>query len=203
MLVSSDKPSGVRTGQREFNAGVVRQRRGPAPTGEVLDRGGAFAVCLGRSFTVSQHVVWDWLTDPAKLRIWLGEADPGSGSLFHLAGTLQDAPQLGFEVERLQPPDRLTVSLRDPGRPGRDAASWRLDICLTSTPTGSHLMLEQTISDRVPAPSVAAGCEFYLDRLVRVCHGQPFSELDHDDYFLAQGPAYRRMFPLPRSRHHT
>ena len=174
---------------------MVRQRRGPAPTGEVLDRGGAFAVCLGRSFRVGPDVVWRWLTDPSSMRIWLGEADTGR-RLFRLAGGTVDAPQLCYEVERLDPPERVAISLRDRG--SETGAVWRIEIAVTGTADGSHLMLEQSISDRVAAPSVAAACEFFLDRLVRVCHGEPFTDLDHDDYFLSQGPTYRRMFPLPR-----
>jgi uncharacterized protein YndB with AHSA1/START domain len=195
MLVSSQQPGGAGAVEHVSNAEMVRQRRGPAPTGEVLDRGGAFAVCLGRSLAAPPEVVWEWLTDPDKMRIWLGESARGR-PLFRLAGATPDAPQLAYDVEAVEPPHHVTVSLRDGSREA--AHSWRIDIVLTPTPAGTHLMLEQTISDRVPAPSVAAGCEFYLDRLVRVCQGQPFTDLDHDDYFLSQGPAYRRMFPLPR-----
>ena len=190
---------------RTSDVEVARQRRGPAATGEVLNRGGAFAVCLGRSFTVPPDVVWEWLTDPDRMRIWLGESDepgadeePGQRS-FHLAGDAADAPRLDYAVERFEPITRITLSLREsPSADATDGRSWRLDLALTPTETGCHLMLEQTITDRVPAPSVAAGCEFYLDRLVRACHGRHFSDLDYDDYFLAQAPAYRRMFPLPR-----
>ena len=176
---------------------MVRQRRGPAPTGEVLNRGGAFAVCLGRSFRVGPDVVWQWLTDPERMRVWLGESD-GDRHLFRLAGGTVDAPQLCYEIESLEPQERIALSLRD--RTSSAGAVWRIDIGLTGTPSGSHLMLEQSISDRVAAPSVAAACEFFLDRLVRVCHGEPFTDLDHDDYFLSQGPTYRRMFPLPQAR---
>ncbi len=164
-------------------------------------------MCLGRSFTVGPEIVWAWLTEPDKMRIWLGAAQPSNDgepvahNLFHLAGDALDAPLLDYAVERALPLSRLTVSLSE----GETAAgtsngtSWRLDLRLTPTDLGCHLMVEQTISDRVPAPSVAATCEYYLDRLVRVCHGRPFSDLDYDDYFLAQGEAYRRMFPLPRT----
>ena len=184
---------------------VARQRRGPAATGEVLNRGGAFAVCLGRSFTVPAEVVWEWLTEPDRMRIWLGESDPprpeerSGHRMFHLAGDTSDAPRLDYAVERIEPITRITLSLRESeAGPADHESAWRLDLSLTPTETGCHLMLEQTITDRVPAPSVAAGCEFYLDRLVRACHGRHFSDLDYDDYFLAQAPTYRRMFPLPR-----
>lgn len=177
---------------------MVRQRRGPAPTGEVLDKGDACAVCLGRSFAVPPPVVWAWLTDLQRLRIWLGESS--GRSAFRLAGATGDAPPLTCEVERLEPGQRLTVAIRDDCSRVAGAA-WQLDLTLTATEGGTHLMLEQIITDRVPAPSVAAACEFYLDRLVRVCHGQPFTDLDPDDYFLSQGATYRRMFPLPRSEH--
>ena len=195
MLVSSKESSGARTELRPSNAEMVRQRRGPAPTGEVLDRGGAFAVCLGRSFRVSPEVVWGWLTDPERMRIWLGASD-ADRHLFRLAGNTIDAPQLSYEIERLEPRERIALSLRD--QSSATGAAWRIEVTLTATADGTHLLLEQSITERVAAPSVAAACEFYLDRLVRVCHGEPFTDLDHDDYFLSQGPAYRRMFPLPR-----
>ncbi len=196
---------------------VARQRRGPAATGEVLNRGGDFAVCLGRSFTVGPETVWAWLTEADRMRIWLGETRPSDGKdgphLFHLAGDAGDAPLLHYDVERVEPISRVTVSMRESlAAPGDEADSerraapvvvatghaWRLDLRLTATEIGTHLLLEQTISDRVPAPSVAAACEFYLDRLVRACHGRALTDLDYDDYFLSQGAAYRRMFPLPR-----
>jgi uncharacterized protein YndB with AHSA1/START domain len=186
---------------RPFAPAPAPQRTGPPPTGEVLDRGGDFAVCLGRSFTVAPDEVWAWLTDPDRLRIWLGEAVAGESSaaerdvLFRPAGATYDGPALAGRVVLNEPAERLRVAIRE----GRGAA-WRIDVRLAPTALGTHLVLEQTIADRVSAPTVAAACEFYLDRLVRVCHGQSFGELDHDDYFLAQGPAYRRMFPLPRRR---
>lgn len=181
---------------------VARQRRGPEPTGEVLNRGGAFAVCLGRSFAVDHEVVWSWLTEPDKLRVWLGRraATDSSGPgrpLFRLAGDSVDAPLFDYVVEEMEAPRQLTVSLRESGPHARAERAWRLQLVLSAVGDGSHLMLEQTITDRVPAPSVAAACEYYLDRLVRAAHGRAFSDLDFDDYFLAQGPAYRRMFPLP------
>jgi uncharacterized protein YndB with AHSA1/START domain len=196
MPVSSDQSSATQVGQRASNAEMVRQRRAPAPTGEVMDRGGAFAVCLGRSFSVTPETVWAWLTEPARTRIWLGEAD-ATQRCFRLAGSAADAPRLSYEVECLEPPTRLVLSLRDDSLGGQ-GESWRIEIALTGTPQGSHVMLEQTVGDRVAAPSVAAACEFYLDRLVRVCHGRPLTDLDHDDYFLSQGATYRRMFPSPR-----
>lgn len=174
---------------------MVRQRHGPAPTGEVLDRDGSFAVCLGRSVTAPPAEVWSWLTELDRVRIWLGE--PTGEQTFRLAGMTMDAPPLSYLVERRERQERLTVAMRDDSPRGA-GAQWRLDVTLTETETGTHLMLEQTITDRVPAPSVAAACEFYLDRLVRACHGQPFTDLDPDDYFLSQGETYRRMFPLPR-----
>src|SRR5688500_8418272 len=155
MLVSSEQSSGARTELRPSNAEMVRQRRGPAPTGEVLDRGGAFAVCLGRSFRVRPDVVWQWLTDPDRMRIWLGEADSGR-HLFRLAGGTVDAPQLCYEVERLEPPERVAVSLRDRG--SETGAVWRLEIAVTGTADGSQLMLEPRISDRAPAPAAGAAC---------------------------------------------
>jgi uncharacterized protein YndB with AHSA1/START domain len=176
---------------------MVRQRHGPAPTGEVLDRDGCFAVCLGRTFTVPAAEVWSWLTERDRVRIWLGE--PTDDQTFRLAGAATDAPPLRYLVERREHQERLTVAMREDGARGA-RTQWRLDVTLTGTETGAHLTLEQTITDRVPAPSVAAACEFYLDRLVRACHGQPFTDLDPDDYFLSQGETYRRMFPLPRGR---
>lgn len=204
--MSHKKVSGARTERRPTNAEIVLQRRGPAPTGEVLDRGGSFAVCLGRSFRAAPEVVWEWLTSADRRRVWLGESD-AEQQMFRLAGGTMDAPQLAYEIERVERPERLTLSLRDAtaavegGSSPTPAprAAWRVDLTLTRTNAGCHLMLEQAITDRVAAPSVAAACEFYLDRLVRACHGEPFTDLDSDDYFLSQGPAYRRMFPLPRT----
>ena len=47
------------------------------------------------------------------------------------------------------------------------------------------------------APSVAAWCEFYLDRLVAVLEGRDPDDLDFDEYFVTQAPHYRRLFPVP------
>jgi uncharacterized protein YndB with AHSA1/START domain len=179
------------------DAEMVRQRRAPAPTGEVLDRGGAFAVCLGRSFAVAVDEVWRWLSEPARMHAWLGELVPDQQAI-RLTGAGTAARHLDYHVEALDPCRRVTLSLRNDGILSV-GTSWRIDLVLTGTSGGCHLMLEQTISDRVAAPSVATACEFYLDRLVQVCHGRPLTDLEHEDYVESQGPAYRRLFPLPRS----
>lgn len=176
---------------------MVRQRRAPAPTGEVLDRGGDFAVCLGRSFTVAVDEVWRWLSEPARTRAWLGELVPDQRAI-RLAGATAAARHLAYRIDALDPCRRVTLSLRNDGVLSA-GTSWRIDLVLTGTSAGSHLMLEQTISDRGAAPLVAAACEFYLDRLVQVCHGRPLTDLEHDDYVESQGAAYRRLFPLPRA----
>jgi uncharacterized protein YndB with AHSA1/START domain len=194
--VTSERTSTVSVGHPS-DADMVRQRRAPAATGEVLNRGGAFAVCLGRSFARKVDEVWCWLAEPARIRVWLGEPDAAQGRML-LAGASVQASQLSYRIERIEPCERVTLSLRDDDLFG-EGVSWRIDVVLTGTSTGSHLMLEQAVSDRVPAPSVAAACEFYLDRLVQVCHGEPLTDLDYDDYVLSQGAAYRRMFPLPRT----
>ena len=64
---------------------------------------------------------------------------------------------------------------------------------------GEGVTAEQAMTDQVMAPSVGATCEFFWDRLVLMAHGEDAGRLDYDEYFLAQAPGYRTMFPLQRT----
>ena len=58
------------------------------------------------------------------------------------------------------------------------------------------IRVSQAMANLALAPSVAAWCEFYLDRMVASFEGRDPDDLDFDEYFVTQAGHYRQMFPV-------
>jgi uncharacterized protein YndB with AHSA1/START domain len=176
------RPGPAATGRREHDDGldwVVYRRRLPVPA----DRG------------------WDALTRPDQLATWVGtwrRGEAGTGE-FIFAYEGDDVLPLSFRLEHVEPGRRVRVALLDPG----EDDAWRLDVTLDADGEGSRLTVRQSILNRALAPAVAAGCEFYLDRLVTMLEEGDMDALDYDAYFVRQAAHYRRLFPVQRTGRDT
>ena len=60
----------------------------------------------------------------------------------------------------------------------------------------TEIRAAQSIANIPLAPSVAAWCEYDLDRLVAGLEGRDPDDLDLDEYFVTQVGHYRRLFPV-------
>ncbi len=162
---------------------------------------GVPVVTYRRTLRIPPDQVWTWLCDRDRQRSWLGEwhvADDGR-MMFRLSPDDAEAPEFGFRVGVTDAPRFVSLAMVDDD--GLD--HWDLQVRLTpsrTVPGGTDLVAEQAMTDQVMAPSVGATCEFFWDRLVLTAHGEDASRLDFDEYFLAQAPGYRSMFPLQRTR---
>lgn len=172
----------------------------PAVTGRLRRRAdGVPVVSYRRTFRLSPDEVWAWLSEPDRLRTWLGEwrAAEDGRSMFRFSADDAESPEFGFRVGVIDPGRFVSLAVVDDD----GLEHWDLQVRLVPSrevPGGTDLLAEQAMTDPVMAPSVGATCEFYWDRLVLVSQGRDASRLDFDEYFLAQAPGYRSMFPLQR-----
>ena len=191
----------------ELRAGVVLvgHQRTPAPaaSGRRESRDGIEWVVYTRRVRVPREEVWASLTDPARLARWVGtfHGDPATG-LVDLVFDAEAAdgadllPQT-YRIDRVVPGHEVRVSTSNPG----DPETWRLRVRLLDHGTGTEVRVAQSMPNQALAPSVAAGCEFYLDRMVAALEGRDPEDLDFDEYFVTQSAHYRQMFPVQRRRH--
>jgi uncharacterized protein YndB with AHSA1/START domain len=176
-------------------------RRMPTVTGRMRRRAdGVPVVTYRRTFRLSPDEVWAWLSDRERQRSWLGEwrTAVDGRHMFRFSADDAEAPEFGFRVGVSDPGRFVSLAMVDDD----GLEHWDLQVRLvpsSEVPGGTDLVAEQAMTDQVMAPSVGATCEFFWDRLVLVAHGEDASRLDFDEYFLAQAPGYRSMFPLQRS----
>lgn len=161
---------------------------------------GVPVVTYRRTFRLSPDEVWAWLSTRERVREWLGDWRTGADgrSMFRFSPDGAEAPEFGFRVGVADPGCFASLAMVDDD----GLEHWDLQIHLvpsTLVRGGTDLVAEQAMTDQVMAPSVGATCEFFWDRLVLMAHGQDASRLDFDEYFLAQAPGYRTMFPLQRA----
>lgn len=171
---------------------------GPPATGRREHHDGSDWVVYVRRLRMPVEEVWTALTSPDQLASWVGSwrrGDDGATGEFTFAYEGDDVLPLSVRVERVEPGRRVEVALLDPG----EAEPWRLDITLAEKGPETVLTVRQSILNTALAPAVAAGCEFYLDRLVTMLAGGDMDSLDYDAYFLRQAAHYRRLFPVQRS----
>jgi uncharacterized protein YndB with AHSA1/START domain len=171
---------------------------GPPATGRREQDDGSDWVVYVRRLRMPVNAAWEVLTSPEQLKSWVGSwqhgDEPGAGE-FTFAHEGDDVLPLSFRVEHVEPGRRVAVALFDPGA----ADAWRLDVTLEEQGAETELTVRQSILNPALAPAVAAGCEFYLDRLVTMLDGGDMDALDYDGYFLRQAAHYRQLFPVQRS----
>lgn len=170
--------------------------RRPVATGHRERHDGLDWVVYTRRVARPVETVWAALADPAQRARWVGtstRSGAGTGEfLFTFEG--EDLLPMTYRLDHVEPGRSAGVSLRDPGA----ERSWRLEVDLLGDGDHTVLRVQQTILNAAIAPSVAAGCEFYLDRLVAHVEQREPASFDYDEYFLAQAGHYRRLFPVQR-----
>ena len=174
---------------------------GPPATGRRQHSDGIDWVVHTRTIALPVAEAWALLASPEQLARWIGtwrRGDAGANGEFTFGHEGEDVLPLSFRLERLEPPRLVALALRDPG----EVDAWRLEVTLDEDgPDGDRtgLTVRQSILDPALAPAAAAGCEFYLDRLVTLLEGGDLEALDFDAYFIRQASHYRRLFPVQRS----
>lgn len=183
---------------------VRQRRRAPRPVPTVTGRlerhhDGTPVVTYRRVLDRTPDEVWSWLSDRGRLSSWLGDWREGERGerLFRLSADDAEAPEFAVSVELLGAPHHVGVAMYD----ADGGTQWQVEVHLlplVGERPRTELVAQQVITDPVMAPSVGSSCEFFLDRLVLMVHGESTAGLDFDEYFLAQAPDYRQMFPLQR-----
>ena len=170
---------------------------GPPATGRREQYDGSDWVVYVRRLRMPVDAAWEAITSPEQLGSWVGtwrrSDEVGTGE-FTLAYEGDDVLPLSCRVEHVEPGRRVAVALFDPG----EVDAWRLDVTLDERGAETDLTVRQSILNPALAPAVAAGCEFYLDRLVTMLDGGDMDALDYDAYFLRQAAHYRHLFPVQR-----
>jgi len=168
----------------------------PVPTGHRARHDDQDWVVYTRRLDQGVETVWDAIASAEARARWVGTSrslDRDSGEfLFTFEG--DDLLPMTYRLDHVEPGRSAGISLRDPGA----ERSWRLEVDLLADGTSTLLRVEQTIVNAAIAPWVAAGCEFYLDRLVAYLEGRDLHAHDYDEYFLGQAQHYRRLFPVQR-----
>jgi uncharacterized protein YndB with AHSA1/START domain len=186
-----------RRAAQEGSVPAATTRLVPEPTGRRELRDGVDWVVYPRRLRARPEVVWRALTDPRLLGRWLGTAQRSADGGFRFTFAGGDMLPIDYRLDHVDPGRSFGVTVRDEGAP----LPWRVEVDLVLDGCGGTLMtVAQTITNAAVAPSMAAGCEFYLDRLQAYLErGAPVSA-GYDDYFLDHAAHYRRMFPLQARR---
>lgn len=143
----------------------------PAPLGELL--------VLRREYPDPIEDVWAAFTDSERLGRWIGtytgRGRPGGTVEFVMTGEVdaggEAAPPATVTVHECDAPRRLVVDI--PESPER---SWRVEVDLTPSGTGTALVFTQDIVDGLDATDVRAGWNWYLDRLEASLHATPMPD---------------------------
>jgi uncharacterized protein YndB with AHSA1/START domain len=173
----------------------------PEATGVRETRDGVDWVVYTRRIRASTEQVWAAWTEPEELARWVGKSDGviDGPSDFFFTFEGDDLLPMTYRLDHMDEGRALGVTMSDPGR----ESSWRLEMDLIADGDATVLRVAQVIENAALAPSVAAGWEFYLDRLVAILEGREPDRLDYDEYFLNQAEHYRQMFPVQKRRPHS
>ena len=174
----------------------------PVATGRRLTQDGREWVVHTRSARAGVEQLWDALTCPERLAQWIGTwrrlPDRTVELVFAFEG--DDLLPAVYRVVSFDPGRSYAVSVLEPGYVDPDEV--RVEV--TPAGRGSRVTLTHSVTNLALLPHLAAGCEYYLDRLVSLVErrraegpGGPESG-DFDEYFLAHASHYRSLFPMQR-----
>lgn len=158
------------------------------PTGRILQQEGRPVLRLTRTFRAPREDVWAAVTEPDRLRRWIGSwsGDPATGRVTFVMEAEGDATGEEMEIRECVPPRvlRLTSHVGE--------AQWHLDLVLEEHEGVTTLTFEQPGIDPTEVESTGPGWEYYLDRLVAAESGGEVAEIDFErDYYPAMLGHYR------------
>jgi len=158
-------------------------------TGRRERRDGADWIVMERRFATGAGDVWAALTDPDRLRRWIGTwtGDPADGHVtFFMLAEGDDVEPETMWIEACEPPRLLRLRSQVPGEP----EVWHLELDLAERDGGTVLRFAQDVPRAGLAESVGPGWEYYLDRLVAAETGGDVDAVDFDTYYPALSAAY-------------
>lgn len=158
-----------------------------APSGRIEQRDGVHVLVQTREFRAPIEDVWAAVTEPERLARWIGTwtGDPESGSV-RFAMTFEGQEEGDTMTIRVcEPPYRLHVT----SQVGDD--QWLLELDLTHADGVTTLTFTQPGLPVDMAGAVAAGWDYYLDRLVDTMSGTDPASRDFErDYYPATAGHY-------------
>jgi uncharacterized protein YndB with AHSA1/START domain len=181
------------------------ERGVPQPTGRRVSRNGREWLLHTRQVASEPARVWEALTRVDRLEQWIGtwRRLPDATLEFRFTFEGDDLLPAVYRLAAFAEGRSFTVSLSEPG--ANDPSEVQVEVATAADGAeqrGSVLTLIHAVENVALAPHLAAGCEYYLDRLVSLLErrraqgpGGP-AGVDFDEYFLAHAPYYRRLFPL-------
>jgi uncharacterized protein YndB with AHSA1/START domain len=145
----------------------------PAPLGERL--------VLNREYPDPIDDVWSALTESDRLGRWIGtytgRGRPGGTVEFVMTGEAdaggEVADPVTVTVHECEAPRRLVVDIPESESATR---SWRLELVLTPSGTGTALVFTQDLLDGMGRADIEAGWNWYLDRLEASLHAAPMPD---------------------------
>ncbi|WP_413316761.1 SRPBCC domain-containing protein [Agrococcus sp. 1P02AA] len=157
-------------------------------TGSVTEHGQMCELMLERQVTADAIAVWPFLSESRELGLWFATyvGDPDSGEVV-LAMTAEEGDATSaVEILDCTAPEHLVVQTTD------ESGSWSLEVELVDggdePGSGTLIRFTQHELPLTMLPDVAAGWEWYLDRLVAAIGGTPMPAWD--DYYPALRDAY-------------
>ena len=160
------------------------------PTGRLTPRDQGVQFEIERAFTTSITSVWEAITENRRLSHYIGHwtGDPASGTIhFQMTAEPELEPEVYHILECVRP-KRLVVQIGetpDDAMPaGHDdhTGPWVVEFNLVDADGAVHLAMRQQIRDKDLAGEIAAGWEYYLDRLVAAEHGEDAEEISFEPY---------------------
>ena len=135
---------------------------------------------LHRTYPDPVEDVWAAFTDSDRLARWFGSyrgtGRPGGTVELTVTGEVDAggavADPVTVTIHECAAPHRLVVEV--PDEPGR--SSWLIEVTLAGTGGGTELTFVQRLVEGLDQADVAAGWNWYLDRLGASLHGAPMPE---------------------------
>jgi uncharacterized protein YndB with AHSA1/START domain len=137
-------------------------------TGAIRRDGGYYGVRLERVYSAPPEEIWSALTEPERLRGWMGELTGSvtAGSTFELRLTDDPADAVRCHVRAFEPPQLLVLEWHPLGQ---GASTLRCE--LTSVPEGTRFVLDHALLDAEAAAEYGAGWHTYQDQLAAYLSG--------------------------------
>jgi uncharacterized protein YndB with AHSA1/START domain len=161
-------------------------------TGDVVTIDGEPNLVITRSFGSPAESVWQTMTDPHRLRDWIGywEGDPTTGHVSFFMTAENDEPE----------PQRYTIlecdrPRRFAGVTGDEGGGWHLWFELDEVAGVTTLTFGQRLKPGEDLGSIGPGWEYYLDRAEEAHEGRDAAAVVWADYYPALRDEYAALAP--------